>query len=103
MQADSVNLQAAYRAAAIAREARCALPHRRSLINTLPNFEVTIARRQVENDRDQCDARGSRGRLARAFGLHIETENIVKSGEAVVAAKAEIVSKETDRHRSSPA
>ena len=70
----------------------------RIAISTLPSFEVTIdaADEEAEHQRERRD-REQRG--ARALRLHVEAENVLEVGQAVVAAEAEIVAEEAEHQR----
>ena len=75
----------------------------RIAISTLPNFDVTMAR-QIRKPMPSSSAGDDEQRVARAVRLHVEAEDVLEIGQAVIAAEAEIVAEEAEqqRDRSSP-
>ena len=55
--------------------------------------------RQIRKPEHQRDRRGGEQRRARAGRLHVETENVLEVGQAVVAAEAEVVAEESEHQR----
>ena len=66
--------------------------------STLPNFEADDGAADEEAD-DQREAGDREQRVARRRRLHVEAEDILEIGQAVVAAEAEIVAEEAEHQR----
>ena len=77
---------------------RVRLSASRTATSSLPYFERDDAPGDEDAER-QRDGAGREQRRARRVGLHVEAENVLEIGQAVVAAEAHVVAEEGEQQR----